>query len=159
MKYILIIATALLLVVNTANANSWSFTKEDITAMTKEQKKVLSMAKKVGEYRGLGNALIKIAAVETRFGAIDSYNDKYCGPMQIARSYHGISCKALEDNLYLSMELAATELEKWLALSNNDLDKALKHYNRGFLSSAHDAEYIRRINLVDSVLKKHKKYL
>lgn len=156
MKYILIIATVILLLVNTANANSWSFTKEDITAMTKEQKKVLSMAKRVGEYKGLGDVLVTVAAVETRFGLIDSKNDNYCGAMQIARIYHNVSCRALKDNLYLSMELAANEIKNWLVVSNNDMDQALKHYNRGFMNSTHDAEYIRRINLVAAVLKKHK---
>ena len=153
MKYILMIATVLTLIANTANASSWSFTKEDITAMTKEQKKVLLMAKIVGEYHGLGNLLVKIAAVETRFGLAKSTNGKYCGTMQIAREYHGVPCKVLEDNVYLSMEIAANEMKKWLSLTNNNIDQALKHYNRGFLHSTHDEEYLRRINMVSTVLK------
>ena len=154
MKYLLIIALTLTTLVSSVSANSWSFTKEDYNAMTKEQKYVLLMAKRIGEYHGLGNNLAKIVGVETRFGLIPSRNDRYCGPMQIAREYHDdITCNALEDNLYLSMEIAALEMKNWLKTHNNNLKKAFVSYNRGFMVSTHDEEYLRRINMVGVVLK------
>ena len=66
---------------------------------------------------------------------------------------HSSHSKSIDDNLYLSMEIAANEMKKWLSLTNNNIDQALKHYNRGFLHSTHDEEYLRRINMVGTVLK------
>lgn len=154
MKYILILVTALTLTVNTMYANSWSFTKEDLTSISEEQSKVLLMAKKIGEYHGLNDVLVFIAAVETRLGVVNSTNNRYCGVMQIDITYHDdVTCELLENNLYLSMEIAASEMKKWLAIHNNNLEKALLGYNRGYLVSTHDAEYIRRIHMVESVYR------
>ncbi len=51
------------------------------------------------------------------------------------------------------MEIAALEMKNWLKTHNNNLKKAFVSYNRGFMVSTHDEEYLRRINMVGAVLK------
>jgi hypothetical protein len=153
MRYVFIITTILTLAFSSLNASTWSFTEKDLTTMNDEQKKVLEAAIKIGEYYGLGDILVKIAAVETRFGKITSKSKSICGAMQIAKRYHKVSCKLLKDNIYLSMNIAAKEMLRWLKKTNGDVELALMHYNRGYLVSDHDHEYIRRINAVKTIIK------
>lgn len=153
MRYIFIITTMLTLAFSTVNASTWSFNKKDLSTMNEEQKKVLEAAIRVGEYYGLGDLLVKIAAVETRFGKITSKSRSICGAMQIAKRYHKVPCKLLEDNIYLSMTIAAKEMLNWLKITKGNVELALNHYNRGYLQSDHDKEYIRRINLVDNTIR------
>lgn len=143
-----------LLIVTSGWLFGWSFTDKDLANLSKQQKIVLNMAKKIGEMKGLGNTLVKIAAVETRFDDVKANNGKYCGPMQIAIKYHGVSCAAVSDNLYLSMELAANEMKNWLDIHNQDMDKAYLAYNAGYMKNTHGPEYLRRIHMVGAVLKK-----
>ena len=143
-----------LLIVTSTWLLGWSFTERDLANLSKQQKYVLSMAKKIGEMHGLNNTLVKIAAVETRFGELRANNGEYCGSMQIAIRYHNTTCAALRDNVYLSMELAAREMKKWLEVHDQDLNKAYLAYNAGYMDSDHGPEYLRRIKMVDAILKK-----
>lgn len=132
--------------------SSWTFTKDDLDNMNDYQRDVYYMAKTIGESNGLGDALVKISAVETRLGLLRANNGKYCGPMQIAVRYHGVSCDAVRTNTYLSMKIAVDELKYWLRVHNGDMDKAYVSYNGGHSENPHGKEYLRRINLVGKVL-------
>lgn len=134
----------------------WSFTKKDLENMDEKQLEVYHMAKEIGYKYGLGDTLIKIAAVETRFGKVqDRPNAKHCGPMQISTYYSGVSCEALNSNLYLAMEYAAKEIMDWKKVTKGSLSKAIMMYNTGYLQTDYGKVYLSRINKVGNVLDKH----
>lgn len=139
---------------------SWTFTEKDFETMNDRQLEVYHMAKEIGYKYGLGDTLIKIAAVETRLGLIkDRKNAKHCGPMQISTYYSKMSCEALNDNLYLSMEYAAKEILNWQRISKGSMDMAIKRYNAGHMETSHGVVYLARINKVGNTIDKSQELL
>lgn len=141
------------LVLIMTNLMSWTFTKEDFDSLNEDQKEVLRMAKAIGHKYDLGNVLVQIAVVETRLGKISDRSSKqFCGPMQISIKYAKVSCDALNDNLYLSMEYAAREILKWYDI-HKSMSKAIMFYNTGYIKTDYGAVYLARANLVGKVLE------
>ncbi len=136
-----------------AEDSKWQFTTDDLYTMSYKEKEILSMARQIGYTYGLGDALVHIAAVETRFGVLKSKNNSHCGPMQISRKHSGTTCKALRDNLYLSMMLAVKNLKYWLDIYDGNMKKALVSYNGGYGYNPHGKEYLRRIDQVKYAIK------
>lgn len=132
-------------------AKTWDFTEHDLHNLTMEQKDIIDMAKMIGYRDGLGDALIYIAAVETRFGKFKNPSFKHCGVMQISVYHSGVTCHVLRDNLYLNMELASKTLRYWLKIYNGDLEKAFMSYNGGYGYNPHGKEYIARLEKVKLV--------
>ncbi len=137
--------------------NAWEFTKEDLHDLSVKQKETLLLAKEIGYMYGLGDALVHIAGVETRFGKYRNSKKTHCGPMQISTYHAGVTCKVLRDNIYLSMVLAAQNLKYWLSVYDNDMDKALIGYNGGYDDNPHGSEYLERIEKVKVAMKEVQK--
>lgn len=135
-----------------AEESKWKFTTDDLYTMSYNEKEILSMAREVGYTHGLGDALVHIAAVETRFGKFKSLNNTHCGPMQISTKHSGATCRALRDNVFLSMILAVKNLKYWLDVHDGNMKKALVAYNGGYGYNPHGKEYLRRINQVKYVI-------
>lgn len=149
---LLILMMSLGLLAEEGKTSKWMFTADDLYTMSYNEKEIFSMARKIGYAYNLGDALVHIAAVETRFGELKSKNNSHCGPMQISRKYSGTTCKALRDNIYLSMILAAKNLKAWLVVHDGNMRKALVSYNGGYGYNPHGKEYLRRIDQVRYVI-------
>jgi hypothetical protein len=136
-----------------ADESKWEFTTDDLYTMSYEKKEIFSMAREIGYTYGLGDALVHIAAVETRFGEFKSKNRTHCGAMQVSARWAGTTCKALRDNLYLSMMMAVKNLKNWLDVYDGNMEKALVAYNGGYGYNPHGKEYLRRINQVKYAIR------
>lgn len=136
-----------------AEDSKWQFTTDDLYTMSYAEKEKMSMAREIGYAYGLGDALVHIAAVETRFGRFKSLNNTHCGVMQISTKWSGATCKALRDNLYLSMILAVKNLKYWLDVHKGDMNKALVAYNGGYGYNPHGKEYLKRISKVKYAIR------
>lgn len=141
-----------------AAESKWEFTTDDLYTMSYKEKEIFSMAREIGYTHGLGDALVHIAAVETRFGVFKSMNKSHCGPMQISTGWSKTTCKALRDNIYLSMMLAVKNLKYWLDVYDGNMRKALVAYNGGYGYNPHGKEYLRRIDQVKYVINKVERY-
>lgn len=135
-----------------ANDSKWEFTTDDLYTMSYNEKEILSMAREIGYTYGLGDALVHIAAVETRFGKFKSVNNSHCGPMQVSTRWSGTTCKVLRENLYLNMMMAVKNLKYWLDVYDGNMRKALVAYNGGYGYNPHGKEYLRRIDQVRYVI-------
>ena len=136
-----------------ASDSKWSFTVDDIYTMTDSEKEIFSMAREIGYANGLGDALVLIAAVETRYGKFKSKTNNHCGVMQISTKWSRVNCTALRDNLYLNMMLATQNLKYWLKVHNGNIDKALVSYNGGYGYNPHGKEYLRRMSQVKYAIR------
>lgn len=141
-----------------ADESKWKFTTEDLSTMSDEQREILSMARQLGDTYGLGDTLVYIAGVETRFGEEESKTNTHCGVMQISKKYARTTCKVLKDNLYLNMMLAIKNLKYWLDVHDGNMRKALVAYNGGYKDNPHGKEYLRRIDQVKYALKRVERY-
>lgn len=140
------ILLSLILMISIVKA--WDFTEYDLYNLDMEQKEIIEMAKMIGYRDGLGDALVHIAAVETRFGKYKNPKFRHCGVMQVSVYYSGVTCHALRDNLYLNMELASKNLRYWLKVHKGNMEKALVSYNGGYGYNPHGKEYLARLEKV-----------
>ena len=136
-----------------AEDSKWQFTTDDLYTMSYKEKEILGMAREIGQSYGLGDALVLIAGVETRFGRFKSTTNSHCGVMQISTKGSGTTCRALRDNLYLSMMLAVKNLKYWLDVYDGNMRKALVAYNGGYGYNPHGKEYLKRIDQVKYAIR------
>lgn len=152
-KIVLLILMSTLGLFASTESGKWKFTTEDLYTMDSKEKEILSIARQVGYAHGVGDALVHIAGVETRLGSVKSISRYHCGSMQVSTKWAGVSCNALENNIYLSMELAVKNLKGWLVYHKGDMRKAMVSYNGGYGYNPHGKEYLRRIDQVKYALK------
>lgn len=154
-KIVLLILMSALGLFASTESSKWSFTTEDLYTMDDKEKEVLRIAREVGYANGLGDALVHIAGVETRMGSVKSTVKTHCGSMQISTKWAGVSCRVLENNAYLSMELAVKNLKGWLVYYKGDMKKAMMAYNGGYGYDpfGKGKEYLSRINQVKYALR------
>lgn len=148
------------------NILAWDFTQDDYDNLTDNQKQVIKDSYYIGLPYDLGYTLAALAIVETKAGAVlgDTTN-KICGYHQVnvyialkyskSKGSSKVLCEYLNVNSKLSSIMALDNLLYWKS-TTKIFNKMIKRYNRGWVPSDHDAEYIRRFDLVLKLLLKNK---
>lgn len=158
-------ALALLLFLMTYGI-SWSFTQEDYNNLTPLQKTIIKDSFYIGKPYSLGHTLATLAIVETKAGThTDTTKNRICGPHQISvhvalkqansKGSPKKLCKEVEENSKLSAIMALANIQYWQAHSSSQR-QMIWRYNRGWLKSKHDKEFIKRFDMVMKVLLRNK---